>query len=73
MLREVTRLTKGDFSKFKEKRYQVRRITFGSKGILLKADNLAIFENREKAMSYINELDKRSQDEDCYFRVKEVN
>ena len=36
MLNEVTRLTKGDFSKFKEKKYQVERVRFISLGVVKK-------------------------------------
>ena len=36
MLNEVTRLTKGDFSKFKEKKYQVERVRFSGLRVVKK-------------------------------------
>lgn len=72
MLNEVTRLTKGDFSKFKEKKYQVIRVRFFSLGVVKKGV-VATFDTREKASSFLNELDKRSGDEESYFKIKEVD
>lgn len=72
MLNEVLRLTKCDLTKFNNKKYQVCRITFGKKHILLRAETLAVFTTRDKALSYLNELDIRQQDEDYYYRIKEV-
>ena len=50
MLNEVTRLTKGDFSKFKEKKYQVERVRFSGLGVVKKGV-VATFDTREKALS----------------------
>ena len=72
MLNEVTRLTKGDFSKFKEKKYQVERVRFLSLGVVKKGV-VTIFDTRDKAIDFLNGLDKRSSDEESYFRIKEVD
>ena len=72
MLNEVTRLTKGDFSKFKEKKYQVERVRFLSLGVV-KRGVVATFDTRDKAIDFLNGLDKRSSDEESYFRIKEVD
>jgi hypothetical protein len=72
MLNEVTRLTKGDFSKFKEKKYQVERVRFLSLGVVKKGV-VVTFDTRDKAIDFLNGLDKRSSDEESYFRIKEVD
>ena len=72
MLNEVTRLTKGDFSKFKEKKYQVERVRFLSLGVVKKGV-VSTFDTRDKAIDFLNGLDKRSSDEESYFRIKEVD
>ncbi len=72
MLNEVTRLTKGDFSKFKEKKYQVERVRFSGLGVVKKGE-VATFDTRDKAIDFLNGLDKRSSDEESYFRIKEVD
>ena len=46
MLNEVTRLTKGDFSKFKEKKYQVERVRFSGLGVVKKGV-VATFDTRD--------------------------
>ena len=72
MLNEVTRLTKGDFSKFKEKKYQVERVRFSGLGVVEKGV-VATFDTRDKAIDFLNGLDKSSSDEESYFRIKEVD
>ncbi len=69
----MLRLTKGDLTRFDDKVYMVYRITFNKTHILLRKERLAVFDSREKALSYLNSLDIKQQDEDCYYRVKEVS
>ena len=52
MLNEVTRLTKGDFSKFKEKKYQVERVRFSGLSIVKKGV-VATFDTRDKAIDFL--------------------
>ena len=56
MLNEVTRLTKGDFSKFKEKKYQVERVRFSGLRVVKKGV-VATFDTRDKAIDFLNVLD----------------
>ena len=72
MLNEVTRLTKGDFSKFKEKKYQVERVRFISLGVVKKGV-VATFDTREKASSFLIELDKKYDKQESYLKIKEVD
>lgn len=71
MLNEVTRLTKGDFSRFENKKYQVKQIVFVGTSVISKR-NLERFDTRDEAIKYLNELDKKNQDKDVYFKIKEV-
>lgn len=73
MLNEVTRLTKGDFSKFKEKKYQVCRADIGFFGIGVAVTIVATFDTREKASGFLIELDKKYDKQESYLKIKEVD
>ncbi len=73
MLNEVTRLTKGDFSKFKEKKYQVVRADVGVFGIGVAITIVATFDTREKATSFLIELGKQYSKQESYLKIKEVD
>ena len=73
MLNEVTRLTKGDFSKFKEKKYQVVRADVGPFGIGVAITIVATFDTREKATSFLIGLDKQYSKQESYLKIKEVD
>ncbi len=40
---------------------------------VVKKGVVATFDTRDKAIEFLNGLDKRSSDEESYFRIKEVD